>query len=292
MTWTAGLLTGALMALCGCGTIVPGPRYQVNVDDYAFSSDGTGVFYLEDRFRLYPFLLGAREDRFLYLYDEARRRHRTIAKTGAFSVSPSAPLVLYAPEWEKRFRARGAAPGFYLLDHAKGETRGFSMPAGFKNDYLTYSFPYVDWGREGNATAYVYFYYMPGARPASWRWLGPARHDWRRELWKVRIDPAKEGGEVALAEPCAADGLPRVAWKDIRKRKGVSADGTRELAYTRYVGHFSFNTTLAVTRKGGGEPEYVVKENALINYAQAGYYSLMYILSAPVFGANSVRAHL
>ena len=284
----AALLPCALALLCGCGTVLPGTRYRVNVDDYAFSHDGEGVFYLEDRFRLYPFLLGARESRALYRYDRRSRRHRLIAKTDAFSASPHAPLVLCAPDWTRRFDGKGAVPDFQVLDGARGETRGFSMPAGFRGDYLTYAFAHVDWSPEGTATAHVYFYYLPGARPSPWRWLGYPRHDWRRELWRVVIDAAGAGGEVVDAAPCASDRLPRPVWRKIRERKGVAPGGTAELAYTRYVGYMRFNTTLAIVPAGGGEPAYVVREHPLLNGVQAGYYIASYILSAPVFGVHSL----
>lgn len=288
MRRTVPFLPCLLALLCGCGTVVPGARYRVNVDDYAFSHDGTGVFYLEDRLRFYPFLLASREDWVLYRYDRESRRHRLVAETGAFSVSPHSPLVLCAPDWRRRFDGRGTVPDFQLLDAARGTRRGFSMPEGFDNGYLTYAFAHVEWSREGPATAWIHFYYLPGARPSPWRWCGRPRHDWRRELWRVVVDPAREDGAVADASPRPAQGLPRAVWRDMRDGKAVSSDGAAELLYTRYVGRMRFNTTLAVAPAGGGEREYVVREHALLNWGQAGYYTLLYVLSAPVFGVNSL----
>lgn len=286
MKRAAAYCAGALAALCGCGTIVPGPRYQITVDDFAFGDGGAEVVYLEDRFRFYPLLLGAREGRVLCLYDCARRRHRLLAKTGAFSASPYAPLVLYAPDWKARFRARGASPDFHLLDYATGTNRGYSMPPGFDDGYLTYSIPEAEWDRAGGVTALVYFYYAPGKPPASWIRLAPARCDWRRELWEVRID----GGERAVARAARSrdNRPPRGAWKDLRAVKRVSPDGARELAYTRYTGRCSFNTTLAVVPRRGGAPEYIARENRLINFAQVGKYSILYAVSAPVFGIRDL----
>ena len=288
MKRTVLLLPCLLALLCGCGTVVPGARYRVNVDDYAFSADGASVFYLEDRFRFYPFLLAAREDRFLYRYDRESRRHRFLAETGAFSVSPHAPFVLCAPEWGRRFDNRATVPDFQIIDAARGTRRGFSMPEGFDDGYLAYAFAHVVWSREGPATAWVQFYYLPGARPSPWRRCGRPRHDWRRELWRVVVDPARKDGAVADASPCPAHAVPRAVWRAMRDEKAVSPDGTAELLYTRYVGRMRFNTTLAIVSEGGGEREYVVREHAVLNWGQAGDYTLLYVLSAPVFGVNSL----
>lgn len=288
MKRTVSLLAGVLPILCGCGTIVPGPRYQRDAGECAFSHDGAAVFYVEDRFRLYPFILAGREGRSLWRYDRATRRHRLIAKTGAFSVSPYAALVLHAPEWKERFDARASTPDFLVLDLSAGETRGYSMPRGFDGGYLSYSFPHVAWDRGGGIDAFVWFYYEPHTRPSAWRRLGSASPNWRRELWEVRIDPARSDGTVVSAEPCTADKIPRVAWGGIRRRRAVSPDGTRELARTRFTGHYRFNTTLAVVHRGGGAPEYILKENPVLDYALAGKYILLSIASAPVFGVNSL----
>lgn len=286
MSRTACLLAGALAVLCGCGTIVPGPRYHVDVDACAFSHDGAGVLYLEERYRLYPLLLGVHERHALFLYDCARRRHRQLAETGAFSASPHAPLVLHAPEWRRRFAGRGAVPDFRLLDYARGETRGVRMPPGFDDGYLSYAIPRAEWDREGGVTAFVHFYYDPGARPRSWKRLDSARPGWRRELWKVRVDTRGEGDIVARAEPLPPGELPPFSWNNARRSRLVSPDGSRELAFTRYTGLFNFNSMLAVVPRGGGAPDYVVRDHGLIGFVQAGKYILLSIAAAPVFSVK------
>ena len=102
------------------------------------------------------------------------------------------------------------------------------------------------------------------------------------------MDPARKDGAVADASPCPAHAVPRAVWRAMRDEKAVSPDGTVELLYTRYVGRMRFNTTLAIVSEGGGEREYVVREHAVLNWGQAGYYTLLYVLSAPVFGVNSL----
>lgn len=277
---------GLLPCLLGCGTLLPGPRYQRDAAMCAFGHDGTGVFYVEERYRLYPFLLAARDGRVLYRYDRAARRHRRIAETDAFSASPRAPLLLYAPEWRRRFAAKGSTPDFLLLDLDSGETRGYSMPRGFDGGYLSYSLPHVSWEGDGSIDAFVYFYYEPGARPSAWRRLGSPRPRWRREPWEVRIDPSRPGGEVARARRLPADGLPRIAWAEERRVRFVSPDGSRELAYARYTGRLRFNTTLSVAGREGGPPEYILKENPMIDCALAGKYMLLSVASAPAFWLN------
>ena len=276
------LITSSTMLVCGCGTVIPGPRYKVTVDDFAFCHDGSGVVYLEDRYRYFPLLRRTREKHCLYLYERDRRKHRLIAKADAFSVSPYDPLLLYSPPWKKRFGDRGTVPDFYLLNYRSGERMGFFLPDDFKNDYLSYGLPCVDWEREGAFTAYVNFVYNSGERPSSWKEKGSLPRDWHSRVWKIRIDPGHPGSKVAGAKACTAGELPEISWKDIRRRKFVSTDGRRELKFSKYGDYLNYHSELFILDDKTGKKEYVVKENLLMGIAQTGKYSLYFILMTPL----------
>jgi len=282
-----------IIIFSGCGTLIPGPRYRVNVDDCSFTSDGAAVVYRENRLRYYPFLLGFREGHDLYLYDRERRKHRRIARADAFSVSPFAPLILYSPPWDARFKNRGKVPDFYLLDYKNGKRRGFSMPDEFcsrdlRLGYLSYGFSCVVWEREGALTAYVNFVYCPGEKPRSWKRQGAPPPDWYAKMWKVRIDPSRPGDKVAGAVAWEGKGLPDVTWRRIHRQKFISPDGKEKLAFSKYDGRYTFNTSLSVRTGEADGGEYIARENRLINIVQMGKYILYYIGSAPILGLNSL----
>jgi hypothetical protein len=277
-----------IIIFSGCGTLIPGPRYKVNVDDFAFTSDGMGVVYQEDRLRYYPFLLGFREGHDLYLYDRERRTHRHLARADAFSVSPFGPLILYSPPWGKRFKNQDKMPDFYLLNYKSGKKRGFCMPPDFDRDYLSYGFSCVRWEREGPLTAYAGFVYCPGERPRSWKRQGTPPPDWHAKMWKVRIDPSLPGDRVAEAVAWDGKSLPGVPWREIHRQKFVSPDGKEKLAFSKYNGHYTFNTTLSVRSGEAAGEEYIARENRLINIVQMGKSILYYIGAAPILGLNSL----
>jgi hypothetical protein len=275
-----------LFVLAGCGTVVPGPRYRVNVDEFSFTSDGGGVVYGEDRLRYYPFLLGFREGHDLYLYNRKSREHRHIARADAFSVSPFAPRILYSPEWDKRFKERDGTPDFYLFDYESGERRGFFMPAGFDRGYLSYGFPYVEWEKEGSLTAYVNFVYCPGGKPRSWKWQWESPPHWHAKRWKVRIDPSLEGDRVAEAVAWDVKRLPAIPWSEVHRRRFMSPDGREELVFSKYNGYYTFNTTLSIEGLDNPGNEYVVREHRLVNIVQMGKYIVYYVGAAPMLGLN------
>ncbi len=286
----------SIVILAGCGTVIPGPRYKVNVDEYSFTNDGRGVVYRTDRLRYYPFLLGFREGHDLCLYDRGSRKHRRIARADAFSVSPFASLVLYSPQWNRRFKNGQATPDFYLFDYLNGKKREFFMPPGFDRSYLSYGFSYVAWEKDGVLTAYVNFVYCPGDKPRSWRWQWEAPSRWNAKTWKVRIDPSLAGNGVAEAVAWDAKRLPDIPWNDIRRHRLTSPDGGERLVFSKYDGYYTFNTTLSIRSADGMGDEYVVREHRLINVVQMGKSILYYVGAAPILGlkafcVNHHRAH-
>ncbi|MCX6355872.1 MAG: hypothetical protein NTZ78_13370 [Candidatus Aureabacteria bacterium] len=278
------LVCSMALWVTGCGTLVPGPRYMVNVDDFSFTHDGGAVAYLEDRYRYYPLLLLYNEKHYLYLYDRESGRHRRIAQTDAFSVSPHNSLILYAPPWERHFRHSGSEPDFYLADYARGTRKEFFMPSGFAGDYLSYGFAHVAWEKEGTLTAYVVFRYCPGHHPTHWKKQGDDPIPWHTKLWRVRIDPARGGREVAEAREWQFEKLPRIPARAVHDAKYLSPDGTMELLFSKYNGYLTFNTSLEVRRVGDGGTERLVVENRIINLAQACKYALYYIAGMPCVG--------
>jgi len=277
-----------IIIFSGCGTIIPGPRYKVNVDDFAFTNDGVGVVYREDRLRYYPFLLGFREGHDLYLYDRERRTHRRIARADAFSVSPFGPLILYSPPWGKRFRNQGKTPDFYLLNYKSGNKRGFYMPPGFDRDYLSYGFPCIRWERTGSLAAYVNFVYCPGEKPQSWKRQGATPPDWHTKTWEVVIDSSQPGDRVAGAVAWDGKNLPRVPWSEIHRQKFISPDGEQKLVFSKYDSHYTFNTSLSLRDGEVAGGEYIARENRLINIVQMGKSIVYYIGAAPILGLNSI----
>jgi hypothetical protein len=276
------------IACSGCGTLIPGPRYKVTLEDFAFNYDGSGVLYLEDDYRFYPLLFEQREDRYLYLYDRETAKHRRIAETEAFSVSPYGPYILYAPPWKERFRERVRVPDFYLLNYKTGVRKGYRLPAAFDKNYLSYGFPYVQWKDGGALIARVNFHYAPGEEPRNWSRLREKPADWHTMMYEVRIVP--EGDEEGVAEARAVEPflLPDVSWHEIRRRKFVSPDGERELVFTKYNDYLDFNSELAIVSRGSGQKEYIVKKNLLIGVAQACTYSFYYMMIAPLLGLNEL----
>ena len=267
-------------ACCGCGTLVPGPRPSVIVDDAAFSGNGTGVLYLADDFRFNLLLRRFRRRRYLYLYDIASRRHRFLARTDSFSASPFGPFVLYAPEWVERSKKPGEVPDFYLLDLENGTRRGFHMPADFDKRYLDYGFEDVLWERNGSLTAFVGFRYGRGRPRDDWVKIGSDPVDWRTRLWKVRIDPGRKGDGVASAEPWSRDRLPDVPWVEKRRLKFVSPDGTSTLRARKFGGYVAFGSDLVVVK--GDDEIYVVKDCMAVDLARAGKFIVYSILGAPL----------
>ncbi len=282
------LIITAIMIFPGCGTIIPGARYKVNIDDFAFTGDGMGVVYREDRLRYYPFLLGFHEGHDLYLYDRKLRTHRRIARADAFSVSPFGPFILYSPPWGERFEKRGTMPDFYLLDCKSGNRRGFYMPPGFDCGYLSYGFSCVRWERDGSLTAYVNFVYCPGEKPQSWKRQGAAPPDWHTRRWKVDIAPSQTGDRVAAAAAWDGKGLPRISWSEIHQQKFVSPDGKRRLVFSKYDGHYTFNTSLSLRDGEEAGGEYIARENRLVNIVQMGKSIVYYIGAAPILGLSSL----
>lgn len=278
----------ALLTLVGCGTLIPGPRYKADVAGYSFNNDGSKVFYLEDRYRFYPFIMRYRAGHRLYLYDRERRRHEFIAGTDAFSVSPYDPLLLYSPDWRKRFKNRGNVPDFYLLDYGRDEKKGYFMPDSFPDNYLSYGLVYVAWEKGGRLTAFVKFVYCPGVKPSSWVRQRARPPDWRLETWRIVIDPRRPGDRVSEAAVCRAGDIPAVAWRDIHRRKSVSPDGRSRLVFSKYTGHFLFNSSLAIRDDEREATEDIVRDSTLIGLAQAGKYILYHIAAAPVFWLNSI----
>jgi len=278
-----------LFVFAGCGTVIPGPRYKVNVDEFSFTSDGRGVVYREDRLRYYPFLLGFKEGHDLYLYDRETGKHRRIARADAFSVSPFAQHILYSPPWGRRFKKRDVTPDFYLFDYGSDKRRGLFMPPDFDRNYISYGFPCVEWEKEGPITAYVNFVYGSGGKPRSWKWQWESPTDWHIETWKVRIDPSLTGERVADAAVWDVERLPAVPWKDIRRQRVTSPDGGEKLVFSKYNGRYTFNTTLSirdVDDAKGGRDEYVVREQGLTNVVQMGKYIVYYIGATPLLGLN------
>jgi hypothetical protein len=179
----------------------------------------------------------------------------------------------------------GKAPDFYLLDYRTKQRRGFRMPPDFRGDYLTYGFAFVQWEKGGEVTAFVNFAYCPGMRPTSWKKQGAEPLPCRVQPWKVTIDPAFPGDTVTEAVPWEGKALPEIPWGEIRKKKVVSPDGREKLVFSKYGGHYTFNTTLTVDGSGR---EYVVREHRLINIIQMGKSILYYLAAAPVLGLNNL----
>lgn len=271
----------------GCGTLVPGPRYRVTVDDFAFSGDGRGVFYLQSHSRFHVLLRRYREYGDLYLYDTGSRKHRLIARSDAFSVSPQGPYVLYSPRWGGRYSDREGAPDFHIFDYERGQKRGYRMPDGFDADYIEYGFARVDWEEDGSLTAYVNFRYAPGEKPRGWLKQFERPAGWRTRRWKVRINPKREAGTVS-AVPCVANDIPGDSWEENRRRKYISADGDRELEFSKYDNHFDFNSTLAIVDRKTGRGQFIVKESLPVGLCQAAKY----IISSAVFAPLNLLDHL
>lgn len=269
-----------MVSLAGCGTLIPGPRYRVTIDDYTFNHDGSGVFYLEHRFRFFVYLRRYRERRFLYLYDVEDKKHRLVAETDAFSVSPFRAEILYAPSWRERNRAKSSLPDFYLFDCDSGLTRECYLPEGTVNGYDSYGFLYVKWKEEGGATAWVNFRYSPEKIATDWKCQSAEIPEWYTRLWIVDI-PGPFPDDVALrARPCELSDVPVVPWRDLHRRKHRAGDGTRVLDFSTYNHYFSFASELALIDRETGEKEYVVRENAAVGLLQAVKYTLLYIPSA------------
>ena len=272
------------IATSGCGTLIPGPRYKVTLEDFSFNHDGSGVFYLEDDYRFYPLLLLYREKHYLYLYERETRRHRLIAKTDTFSVSPFGPYILYSPPWKKRFKNSEIVPDFYLLNYRTGKRMGYRMPRPFDEDYISYGFSNVRWEGNGALTAFVNFRYAPGKAPSKWLKQKSKPFDWYTRHWEVRIDPGEEGGKVDVVKAFKTNQVPGISWSEIRREKFVSPDGVTELAFSKYSDYFDFHSELAIMNRESGEKEYIVKENLLIGIAQAGKYIFYYVTMAPLLG--------
>ncbi|MDD5557145.1 MAG: hypothetical protein PHN82_07840 [bacterium] len=278
------LVAASALTLAGCGTLLPGPRYMVTVDDFSFGDGGRAVVYREDRYRFYPVGLRHRDRRLVYRYDRATRRHARLAGADAFSASPNGPLVLHSPPWGRRF-ADPAVPDFILADSRTGARRGFFMPEGFDRGYLSYGFAFVDWRGDGSIEAWVNFRSAPGAVPSEWKRQREEPADWRTERWRVVIDPSAGGDRVAEASPVTLDEMPKVAWTDIRRRKFVSPDGRERLAFAKYDGYIRFNSSLWIEGDDGFE-EHIIRQHNLIGLAQSASYIASYLAAAPFLWWN------
>jgi hypothetical protein len=276
-----------IVVVSGCGTIIPGPRYRVTVDDLAFNYDGSAVVYLEEDFRFYPFLLYYRNKRELYLYDRTTRKHAFLGLTDDFSVSPYGPFVLFSPARSGRGRD-DPTPDFYIFDQVTGDRKGFFMAPGFDRGYTTCGIPFVTWDKDGGGcTAFVRFYYNDKSgdrvRHRFWRRHGTKPGRWHTERWKVRIEPDRR--EVADASPYD-ESIPRIPWAEARARKFTSPDESEELVIDKYKGYFDFNSEVRIINGESDRDEYVVKENLLFGLAQAGKYTAQYIFLVPFLWIN------
>ncbi|MCX6356343.1 MAG: hypothetical protein NT045_00425, partial [Candidatus Aureabacteria bacterium] len=250
---------------------------------------GAEVFYLEDRYRFYPYLMRYHDRKFLYRYDRTHKTHRRIAETGAFSASPVGSYVLYAPPWPERFAYRERMPDFYILDCGTGQRAGYAMPGGFDRGYLTYGIAWSEWHEDGTVEAIVHFRYCPGQRPSRWKRHRGTVPEWRLERWRVTINPGASGAKV-IAGHCADADRPRISWNELRKKRAVAPDGSAELVYSKYLGHYHFNSSLALRDTRKGTMEHIVKDNTLIGLLHAGKYILCHIAAIPAFGFDALLA--